>query len=88
MRKIGILTSVYGMKGAFGCNYGAVLQGYALVNQLRQWGYDAYDIYYLSDNEYSPVKYGKIERTFRRLEMYALSDFLIMGFVMVSEAVT
>ena len=69
MRKIGILTSVYGMKGAFGCNYGAVLQGYALVNQLRQWGYDAYDIYYLSDNEYSPVKYGKIERTFRRLGM-------------------
>ena len=31
---------------------------------------------------------GSIKNTSWRLEMYALSDFLIMVFVMVSEAVT
>ena len=34
------------------------------------------------------VHYGYIEKLIEQLEMYALSDFLIMVFVMVSEAVT
>ena len=33
------------------------------------------------------VHYGYIEKLIEQLEMYALSDFLIMVFVMVSEAV-
>ena len=66
-KTVGIMTTSSGWQGIYRCNYGAALQGYALVKQLKMLGYDAYDINYYSDNEYSPQKYSLIERTFRRL---------------------
>ena len=61
---VGIMTTSSGWQGIYRCNYGAALQGYALVKQLKMLGYDAYDINYYSANEYSPQKYSLIERTF------------------------
>lgn len=69
MKKIGIITSSCGKSGTYGCNYGAALQGYALVRQLRDWGYDAYDINYLSSYEYRPQQYSKLKRTLLRLRI-------------------
>ena len=67
MKKIGILTSSYADNGTYGCNYGAALQGYALVRTLRTMGYDAYDINYNSSYVYNPNQYGKIKRFLLRL---------------------
>ena len=69
MRKIGIITSSCGKSGTYGCNYGAALQGYALVMQLRELGFDAYDIKYISDNEYRPQHYNVLKRTLLRLPL-------------------
>lgn len=69
MKKIGIITTSSGGNGNYRCNYGAALQGYALVKQLRLLGYDAYDINYHSDNEYSPEKYSVFQRTLKRIQM-------------------
>lgn len=69
MNKIGIITSSCAKSGTYGCNYGAALQGYALVRQLRDWGYDAYDVNYLSSLEYRPQQYNLVLRTLRRLKL-------------------
>lgn len=42
MKKVGIVTS----NTSFAHNYGAVLQCYALCEQLKKWGYDPYVINY------------------------------------------
>ncbi len=76
MKKIGIITSSYARAGTYGCNYGAALQGYALVKKLRDLGYSAYDVNYLSDNEYHPQSYGIIKRTLKRIRM--LFDFRLV----------
>ncbi len=68
-RTVGIITTSGGWQGIYHCNYGAALQGYALVKQLRLLGYDAYDINYYSDNEYTPQKYSPLERTLKRLAL-------------------
>ena len=67
MKKIGIMTSSYAGNGTYGCNYGAALQGYALVKQLRMMGYEAYDINYNSSYVYNPKQYGKIKRFLLRV---------------------
>ncbi len=69
MKKIGIITTSCVKSGTYGCNYGAALQGYALVRQLRDLGYDAYDINYLSEFEYRPQQYNPVVRTLRRVKM-------------------
>ena len=69
MNKIGIITSSCAKSGTYGCNYGAALQGYALVRQLRDLGYEAYDVNYLSDYEYRPQQYSLLKRTWKRLGM-------------------
>lgn len=69
MKKIGIITSSCAKSGTYGCNYGAALQGYALVRQLRDLGYEAYDVNYLSDYEYRPQQYSFVKRTWKRLGM-------------------
>ena len=69
MNEIGIITTSCGDSGTFGCNYGAVLQGYALVRQLRFMGFDAHDINYVSDNEYRPRQYSFIKRMLLRIPM-------------------
>ncbi len=69
MKKIGIITTSCGKSGTYGCNYGAALQGYALVRQLRDMGYDAYDFNYLSDYEYRPQQYGVVKRTVKRMKV-------------------
>lgn len=66
MKKIGIITTSCVKNGTYGCNYGAALQGYALVKVLRDMGYDAHDINYTSDNEYRPQQYTVIKRTLLR----------------------
>lgn len=73
---VGIMTTSSGWQGTYRCNYGAALQGYALIKQLRLLGYEAYDINYYSDNEYSPQKYSPIERTLRRLIL--LTNFKVV----------
>lgn len=65
--KIGVLTSSYANNGTFGCNYGAALQGYALIKQLRLLGHDAHDINYLSARTYVPQQYSFLKRTLRRI---------------------
>ena len=67
--KIGILTSSYAGNGLFGCNYGAILQGYALIKQLRLLGHEAYDINYLSDNVYLPKQYNIQKRIIKRIPL-------------------
>ncbi len=69
MKKIGIITTSCGGSGTFACNYGAALQGYALVKQLRILGFDAHDINYVSANEYRPQQYNVIKRTLLRLRL-------------------
>ena len=69
MKKIGIITTSSVGSGTFGCNYGAALQGYALVKQLRLLGFDAYDLNYVSDNEYRPQQYNMVKRTLLRLPL-------------------
>lgn len=69
MQTIGIITTSSGGSGTFACNYGAALQGYALVKQLRLLGFDAYDMNYISDNEYRPQQYNIIKRTLLRLPL-------------------
>lgn len=69
MNKIGIITSSCGKSGTYGCNYGAALQGYALVRQLRDLGYEAYDVNYLSDYEYRPQQYSLFKRTIKRMKL-------------------
>ncbi len=65
--KIGILTTSWNKNGTYGYNYGAILQGYALVKQLRKLGYEAYDINYISENVYLPMQYSFFKRTWMRL---------------------
>lgn len=67
MKKVGVITSSYSMRGSFGCNYGAALQGFALIKQLKLMGYDAWDLNYLSENEYNPDNYNMITRTLKRI---------------------
>ena len=69
MKKIGILTTSAGQNGTFSCNYGAALQGFALVRQLRLMGYDAHDLNYISHLEYHPDSYNIIQRTLRRIPL-------------------
>lgn len=69
MKKIGIITSSCAKSGTYGRNYGAALQGYALIKQLRNMGFDAHDINYVSDNEYTPQQYNIIKRTFLRIKL-------------------
>lgn len=67
MKKIGIITSSHAKSGTYGWNYGAALQGYALVRQLRDMGYEAYDINYLSKYEYNPKQYSLLKKTLKRI---------------------
>ncbi len=53
-KQVGILTTSGNQRGVFACNYGAALQGYALVATLREMGYAAYDINYSSEKGYDP----------------------------------
>ena len=69
MPKIGIITTSSGGDGTFACNYGAALQGYALVKQLQLLGFDAWDLNYISDNEYRPLQYNIVKRTLLRLPL-------------------
>lgn len=69
MKKIGIITSSCSGSGTYGCNYGAALQGYALVKQLRIMGFEAYDINYVSDYEYTPMQYNLVKRSLKRLKL-------------------
>ena len=71
--KNGIITSSYAGNGTYGCNYGAALQGYALIKQLRLLGYEAYDANYNSNNTYNPMQYGVIKRTVKRLKLLIIS---------------
>lgn len=73
MKKILVITSSFSRNGLFGVNYGAALQGYALLKTLRDHGYDAYDINYLSANNYSPYQYSAAKRMALRLKY--LLDF-------------
>lgn len=76
MKKIGIITTSSGGHGNYRCNYGAALQGFALVRQLRLLGFDAHDINYYSDNEYSPERYSAFKLILKRIKM--LTDFNIV----------
>lgn len=69
MKKIGVLTTSGGQGGVFACNYGAALQGYALVTQLRLMGFEAYDVNYLSHNEYHPQQYSCLQRIMKRIPL-------------------
>ena len=69
MKNIGVITTSCNGSGTFGCNYGAVLQGYALVKQLRMTGFVAYDINYVSDNEYHPLQYNLVRRIIKRIPL-------------------
>lgn len=69
VKLIGIITSSCGKSGNYGLNYGAALQGFALVQVLRKNGYDAYDINYVSDNEYRPQQYNVIKRSLIRFKL-------------------
>lgn len=69
MKKIGVITTSAGQGGIFACNYGAALQGFALVMQLRLLGFDAYDVNYASHNEYHPQQYNPVLRTLKRIPM-------------------
>ena len=69
MKKVGVITSSSAKNGTFGCNYGAALQGYALIKQLRILGYDAYDLNYISANEYHPNQYNLLKRTLLRAKL-------------------
>lgn len=69
MKKIGIITTSCVKNGTYGCNYGAILQGYALVKQLRILGYEAYDLNYTSVNEYRPQQYSVLKRTLLRFRL-------------------
>lgn len=69
MNKIGVLTTSAGQGGIFACNYGAALQGFALVTQLRRLGFDAYDLNYVSHNEYHPQQYNLVLRTLKRIPL-------------------
>ena len=69
MKKIGIITTSCMKFGTYGCNYGAALQGYALVRQLRDMGYDANDINYCSKYQYNPQQYNMIKKTLIRISL-------------------
>lgn len=66
MKSIGIITTSCNGSGTFACNYGAALQGYALVRQVRLLGFDAYDINYNSKHEYRPQQYSFWKKTGKR----------------------
>lgn len=75
MKKIGIITTSQGGGGTYGGNYGAALQGYALVKWLREQGFDAHDINYISSNEYHPETYSLVKRTMKRIRlMFSYKD--------------
>lgn len=69
LNKVGIITSSYASNGTFGCNYGAALQGYALVKQLRLMNYDAYDINYNSRYVHNPQQYSFIKGIASRFKL-------------------
>lgn len=67
IQKVGILTTSYAQNGTYGCNYGAALQGYALVKQLRLMGMESYDINYNSAYVYNPQQYSIVKRYLMRV---------------------
>ena len=69
LKKVGIITSSYASNGTFGCNYGAALQGYALVKQLRLMNYDAYDINYNSSYVHNPQQYSFAKKITSRIKL-------------------
>ena len=69
LKKVGVITTSYASNGTFGCNYGAALQGYALVKQLRIMGFDAYDINYNSSYVHNPKQYSLVKKTMSRLKL-------------------
>ena len=77
MKKIGVLTTSYAGSGCYGCNYGAALQGYALIKQLRLLGYEAWDINYLSDTVYEPRQYNFFKRCLKRLPLLFNTSLLL-----------
>lgn len=72
MKRIGILTTSSAKNGTFGYNYGAALQGYALVKQLRLLGYDAYDINYVSNHDCNISKHGFFKKLLIRMGLTRL----------------
>lgn len=72
MKKIGIVTS----NTSFSSNYGAVLQCFALVEQLKLWGYEPYVINYsYNNNNVEMTMENKIGRSLRaKLEYIFSSD--------------
>ncbi|MCC8042933.1 MAG: polysaccharide pyruvyl transferase family protein [Oscillospiraceae bacterium] len=69
MKKIGIMTMSSGANGLYGCNYGAALQGYALIEYLRSCGFEAWDLNYNSEYEYHPNQYSGLEKSKKRLQL-------------------
>ena len=74
MKKIGVITTSCVESGSYGSNYGAALQGYALIQQLRLMGFDAYDINYNSSNEHRPDQYSLFKRTIIRIGLLTKPD--------------
>lgn len=71
MKKVGIVTS----NTSFSSNYGAVLQCFALVEQLKLWGYEPYVINYsYTNNNVEMTIENKIDRSLRAKVKYIFSS--------------